>query len=149
MPDVESIDIIGLLTFAGSFIAAIVKSILWLHQRIKEHIDNQRKDFADLTLNFDTKMNNINNKFDAISSTFNDIIEKIDNIQTIDRYQSNGLQCVLREQLLRDMEPAISLGYVDDHTRENVEHMYRAYRGLDGNGMIESLYKQFSQLAPK
>ena len=76
-------------------------------------------------------MNNINNKFDAISSNFNDIIEKIDNIQAIDRYQSNGLQCVLREQLLRDMEPAISLGYVDDHTRENVEHMYRAYRGLD------------------
>ena len=62
--------------------------------------------------------------------------------------QSEGLQSLLREHLLNIMEPCIYQNYVDDHTRENVEHMYEAYRSLGGNGMIEALYKQFAELKP-
>lgn len=69
-------------------------------------------------------------------------------IQTSDRIQSEGLQSLLREHLLTIMEPCIYQNYVDDHTRENVEHMYEAYRSLGGNGMIEALYKQFAELKP-
>lgn len=145
----EGIDIIGLATFAGSFIAAVVKSFMWLHNKVKSYIDSQREDFSNLNRNFDKKMNEINGKFDNISSNFSDILARIENIQENDRYQSEGLQCVLREQLLREMEPCISKGCVDDHTRENVEHMYRAYRSLNGNGMIEALYKQFAKLVPE
>lgn len=69
-------------------------------------------------------------------------------IQTSDRIQSDGLQSLLREHLLAIMEPCIYQNYVDDHTRENVEHMYEAYRSLGGNGMIEALHKQFAELKP-
>ena len=69
-------------------------------------------------------------------------------IHTSDRIQSEGLQSLLREHLLSIMEPCIYQNYVDDHTRENVEHMYEAYRSLGGNGMIEALHKQFAELKP-
>ena len=69
-------------------------------------------------------------------------------IRTSDRIQSEGLQSLLREHLLPIMEPCIYQNYVDDHTRENVEHMYEAYRSLGGNGMIEALHKQFAELKP-
>lgn len=62
--------------------------------------------------------------------------------------QAEGLQSVLRENLLQITRKHIRLGYVDDHTRETVERMYKAYHNLGGNDIITGYYKQFVLLPP-
>lgn len=103
------------------------------------------KDFLNGQNEFQKRMEIQNN---LVHTNLELVHNQIGMIQMSDRIQSEGLQAMLREHLLKAMEPCIDRGYVPDHMRENVEHMYEAYRGLGGNGMIESLHKQFALLPP-
>lgn len=83
-----------------------------------------------------------------LRESIGDIQRILNKISESDNIQSEGLQCVLREHLLESMEKSIHKGYADDHVRENVEKMFKAYRGLGGNGVVKSIHEQFAALKP-
>lgn len=83
-----------------------------------------------------------------LKESIGDIQKILNKISESDNIQSEGLQCVLREHLLESMEKSIHKGYADDHVRENVEKMFKAYRGLGGNGVVKSIHEQFATLKP-
>lgn len=58
----------------------------------------------------------------------------------------NGLQCMLRDRLIFLMQKAESDGYAPLFATRNVEDMHKAYKELDGNGLIDALYARFKAL---
>ena len=55
----------------------------------------------------------------------------------------NGLRSLLRDRIIQSCVKYMKQGNVPVEELENVTHMYDAYRGLDGNGAAEAIYKQF------
>lgn len=125
--------IVGVLGFLGTVFGFLFKT----YGKIRDYLNTQN--------NFQERLES---KTVEMKDTMAGLKEDVAKIRESDMVQSEGLQCVLREQLLKNMEPCIINGKADDHTRENVEHMYVAYRALGGNGMIEAMYKQFGKLPP-
>ena len=54
-----------------------------------------------------------------------------------------GLQAVLRQDILLMTKEHTKLGYADEHDRESMHAMFESYKGLGGNGMVAELYKKF------
>lgn len=51
----------------------------------------------------------------------------------------NGMVCVLRKHLMDEHDLWIDRGYITSHALENFLAMYRAYKDLGGNGMIDHM----------
>jgi DNA mismatch repair ATPase MutS len=66
-----------------------------------------------------------------------------------DTAMRNGMVCVLRKHLMDDHELWISKGYITSHALENGLAMYRAYKDLGGNGMIDHMEEEIQQLPIK
>lgn len=62
---------------------------------------------------------------------------------------ADGLVCLLRVQLIVYHEKYTSEGSISIHARENWSTMYKAYTGLGGNGMIEGMDREISDLPIK
>ena len=58
----------------------------------------------------------------------------------------DGVQAVLQDRLVSLMLEAEQKGFAPVQTVENVSVMLQAYKGLDGNGMVEGLYERFRKL---
>ena len=126
---------IGLDTLVGvaSILGSVTSMFLYVVKRansVVQYVESEKQFHKHLRENMTD-----------IQRTLNKIIES-------DNIQSEGLQCVLREHLLESMEKSIHKGYADDHVRENVEKMFKAYRGLGGNGVVKSIHEQFAALKP-
>ena len=125
--------VVGVLGFLGTVFGFLFKT----YGKIRDYLNTQK--------NFHERMEEETSEMKQVMTGLKEEVVKI---RMSDAVQSEGLQCVLREQLLKNMEPCLKHGSADDHTRENVEHMYVAYKALGGNGMIEAMYKQFGKLPP-
>lgn len=53
----------------------------------------------------------------------------------------NGVQCMLRSQIIDIYNRSLERGYCHIYEKENLTKAYKAYLGLDGNGVIPGLYK--------
>lgn len=60
-----------------------------------------------------------------------------------------GTLSLLRNQLIATMTSCEEIGYKRIYQVENISHMMKAYKGLGGNGVTESLYKGFVELPTK
>ena len=59
---------------------------------------------------------------------------------------TNGLCCILRKHLMDEHEKWIVKGYITSTALENGLAMYRAYKDLGGNGMIDHMNDDISEL---
>lgn len=57
-----------------------------------------------------------------------------------------GVLCLLRVQLIEYHDKYMSLGYISSHGYENWSFMYKAYKALNGNGMIEHMNEDIEEL---
>lgn len=57
-----------------------------------------------------------------------------------------GLQAILRDRILQACDRCLDKGYLPIYARENIEHMYKAYHGLGGNGTVTKLIDRIYQL---
>jgi hypothetical protein len=53
----------------------------------------------------------------------------------------DGLCAVLRDRLMMICLECEKKGYVEIKAMENLDHLYRAYSGLGGNGVVRQLYE--------
>ena len=58
----------------------------------------------------------------------------------------NGVVCILRKHLMDEHEIWTSKGYITSHALESGLLMYRAYKDLGGNGMIDHMEDEVKAL---
>ena len=63
-----------------------------------------------------------------------------------DRALEKGLVCILRKHLMDEHEIWMAKGYITPHALENGIAMYRAYKTLGGNGMIDHMESEIQDL---
>ena len=63
-----------------------------------------------------------------------------------DTAMKNGMVCVLRKHLMDEHETWMAKGYITSHALENGLAMYRAYKDLGGNGMIDHMEDEIQDL---
>lgn len=66
-----------------------------------------------------------------------------------DTAMRNGMVCVLRKHLMDEHEIWTVKGYITSHALENGIAMYRAYKDLGGNGMIDHMEEEIQNLPIK
>lgn len=58
----------------------------------------------------------------------------------------NGVVCLLRKQLMEDYTKYMALGYISSKALESSLLMYKAYKDLGGNGMIDHMEEEIRNL---
>ena len=61
----------------------------------------------------------------------------------------NGVQALLRNELIRRYREYEAKGEISILDKENVGHMYEEYKNLGGNGTVAKLYEDLLQMKTK
>lgn len=61
----------------------------------------------------------------------------------------NGVQALLRNELVRRYREYKSKGELSILDKENIEHMFKEYENLGGNGTIKEIYTELLELPTK
>lgn len=75
--------------------------------------------------------------------------EKEETQKKYDSAMRSGMVCVLRKHLMDDHELWTAKGYITSHALENGLAMYKAYKDLGGNGMIDHMEEEIQGLPIK
>lgn len=62
---------------------------------------------------------------------------------------NEGILALLRVRLIDDHEKYMERGYMANYAFENWERMYKAYRGLGGNGMVVQMDEDIKEIFGK
>lgn len=60
-----------------------------------------------------------------------------------------GVVCILRKHLMDEHEIWVQKGYITSHALESGLAMYKAYKALGGNGMIDHMEEEIQELPIK
>lgn len=58
----------------------------------------------------------------------------------------NGLRSLLRDRIIQSCVSYTKQGFIPMDELENITGMFEAYKGLDGNGAAEAIYKRVLNL---
>lgn len=58
----------------------------------------------------------------------------------------NGVQALLRNELIRRYREYEKKGEISILDKENITHMYEEYKNLGGNGTVKKLYEELLEL---
>lgn len=58
--------------------------------------------------------------------------------------KKEGMRCLLRQNILDCYKRNKSSKTIDIYEWENLEKMYKAYKGLKGNSFVDTIYKKMS-----
>jgi hypothetical protein len=72
--------------------------------------------------------------------------EKEESRDKRDKAMQNGMVCLLRKDLMDEHEIWTAKGYITSHALENGLAMYKAYKDLGGNGMIDHMEEEIQEL---
>ena len=72
--------------------------------------------------------------------------EKEQTLEEREKALENGVVCLLRVKLIEYHSKYMELGYITAQAYEIWMLMYKAYRGLNGNGMIEHMKEEIDEL---
>lgn len=61
----------------------------------------------------------------------------------------NGVQALLRNELIRRYREYESKGEMSILDKENIEHMFKEYENLGGNGTVKQMYDELLELPIK
>lgn len=67
---------------------------------------------------------------------------KVKNIKMKNEATQRGVKAMLRNDIINLYEKYIHLGYMPLYARENLQELYKEYKNLDGNGVIEDLIRK-------
>lgn len=63
-----------------------------------------------------------------------------------EKYLADGVQCLLRSEIIRIHDKYSQKGYCPIYAKENLTRAYQAYHALGGNDVATDLYKQVMEL---
>lgn len=73
-------------------------------------------------------------------------IEKFEEWDNLRQNVANGVQCLLRMELIRSHEKYTAKEHCPVYAKENLTRAYKAYHALGGNDVATELYNQLMQL---
>ena len=75
--------------------------------------------------------------------------KKDENAVNRDKALEDGMVCLLRKNLMDEHEFWVNKGHITSHALENGLAMYKAYKALGGNGMIDHMEIEIQELPIK
>lgn len=91
--------------------------------------------------------------FTIICGVFSFLLKKLAtrqrDIREKQRAVENGVQALLRNELVRRYREYESKGEITILDKENMEHMFTEYRNLGGNGTVAQMYEEILTLPIK
>ena len=76
---------------------------------------------------------------------FRYVIKKLKRQQAVEA----GLQALLRNELIKSYREYEGKGEISILDKENMEHLFKEYKNLGGNGTVEQMYKEILNLPIK
>ena len=73
-------------------------------------------------------------------------MEKYEQWDILRQNVANGVQCLLRMELIRSHEKYTAKEYCPLYAKENLTRAYKAYHNLGGNDVATELYNQLMQM---
>ena len=77
------------------------------------------------------------------------ILKKIFGLYKRQKAVEQGVQALLRNELIRRYREYETKGEISILDKENIEHMFKEYKNLGGNGTVEQMYAELLELPIK
>lgn len=74
---------------------------------------------------------------------------KMENLSVRQQAVEQGVQALLRNELIRRYREYEVKGEISILDKENIEHMYNEYKNLGGNGTVAKMYEELMSLEIK
>ena len=87
--------------------------------------------------------------FGIVIAVLGYVIKKIRNLYNKQKAVENGVQALLRNELIRRYREYEIKGEMTILDKENIEHMFNEYENLGGNGTIKQMYEELLGLPIK
>lgn len=82
----------------------------------------------------------------VFTALFNSVKDKRRKKSVDERNIEDGLQCLLRAEIIRAHEKYTAQGYCPIYAKESLRRVYTAYHNLGGNDIATALYKECLEL---
>ena len=149
----------AILTAAGTCFATLLVTFIfnWVTNRPKKRREEEakreeqrRKELEELKEELLAKIEEVKqeriNEREACGKDHQGLVKIVTDIQKSNHAQNIGLQAVLKDLLKIRYLEWIHKGYAPMDARDDLERMYQAYHGLNGNGVVTELRNQFLAL---
>ena len=87
--------------------------------------------------------------FGLIVSILTYLIKKIATLHNKEKSIENGVQALLRNELIRRYREYEIKGEITILDKENIEHLFTEYKNLGGNGTVAQMYEEMLELPIK
>ena len=87
--------------------------------------------------------------FGLLSGAILYILKKIYGLYKRQKAVEQGVQALLRNELIRRYRGYESKGEISILDKENIEHMFKEYTNLGGNGTVKAMYEDLLELPIK
>ena len=87
--------------------------------------------------------------FGLLSGSILYILKKIYGLYKRQKAVEQGVQALLRNELIRRYREYESKGEITILDKENIEHMFKEYTNLGGNGTVKAMYEDLLELPIK
>lgn len=109
-------------------------------RQLKEVIGNEVKtQNALIVKEFKTQITELDSKI-------TDIDKKVNNIKDTADLTADASRCLLRDKILQSYYACLNKGYKTSKEDENINHLYEAYKSLNGNSYVEECYETLKKL---
>lgn len=85
----------------------------------------------------------------VLEEPISEVNEKLNNIEQKQELIKQGTLAILHYRIYEDANKYISQGYITTEQIDDLEHLFKPYKALGGNGTAESLYKKCLDLPLK
>lgn len=85
-------------------------------------------------------------KLDDLVDKVNETSDKIDHLDQKMNTQGVATRNIVRYRLLKNMGHAIHRGYTTSKELQEMCNLYDSYKELNGNGVVDKMYKDFTAL---
>lgn len=86
----------------------------------------------------------------VITFKINKVLNKKDESITKEELKSkaiaDGVQCLLRDSIVRDFNKYSEKGFCPIYAKESIKRAYSAYKALDGNDVAKELYTKILEM---
>lgn len=87
--------------------------------------------------------------FTLVVSAISYILKRIFGLFKRQKAIEQGVQALLRNELIRRYREYETKGEISILDKENMEHMFKEYQNLGGNGTIKQMYEEMLELPTK
>ena len=77
------------------------------------------------------------------------LIKKLSTLYKREKAIENGVQALLRNELIRRYREYETKGEITILDKENIEHLFKEYENLGGNGTVAQMYEEILNLPIK